>query len=287
MPVDHPASIPATGTRLGAVRLAVRDLDGAVGFYTRAMGLEPLPSDGRVARLGAGGRAIVELEASPDARPAPRAASGLFHLAVLVPDRPALATAVRRVSEAGWAFTGASDHLVSEALYLNDPEGNGIEIYRDRPRVEWPRTDGVLQMDTLALDIDAVMAELPAGLVDPRVPADTTLGHVHLKVDSLDAARRFHVGVIGFDVMVETYPGALFIAADGYHHHVGLNTWMSRMPAEPGALGLRHYEIVVPDEARRASIAARAADAGIAPDADGALADPAGNRVLIVAAGSA
>lgn len=284
MPADHPPPIPATGTRLGAVRLAVRDLDGAVGFYTRAIGLEPLPSDGPVTRLGSEGRAIVELEAAPNARPAPRAASGLFHLAVLVPDRATLASAVRRVSETGGRFTGASDHLVSEALYLNDPEGNGIEIYRDRPRAEWPRTDGVLQMDTLALDIDAVMAELPTGPADPHVPEGTTLGHVHLKVDSLDAARRFYVGVIGLDVMVESYPGALFVAADGYHHHLGLNTWMSRMPAEPGALGLRHYEIVVPDEARRGSIAARAADAGIAPDAGGALADPAGNRVLVAAA---
>lgn len=283
MPAEQQSSFPGPGTRLGAVRLAVRDIDRASGFYARAIGLEPMPSDGAVVRLGVDGRAIVELEAAPDSQPAARGASGLFHLAVLVPDRAALASAVRRVDEAGWGFTGASDHLVSEALYLNDPEGNGIEIYHDRAREEWPVADGVLQMDTLPLDIDAVMAELPGGPIEPRVPTATTLGHVHLKVDSLETARRFYVGVVGFDVMVETYPGALFVAAGGYHHHVGLNTWMSRRPAEPGTLGLRHVEIVVPDPARREAIATRAAATGIAPDADGALADPAGNRVVITA----
>jgi len=283
MSTEHRSPSPGTVTRLGAVRLAVRDIERSSGFYRRAIGLEPLPSDGPVVRLGAGGRAIVELEATPDAQPAARGASGLFHLAVLVPDRAALAGAVRRVGEAGWGFTGASDHLVSEALYLNDPEGNGIEIYRDRAREEWPVADGVLQMDTLPLDIDAVMAELPGGPGEPRVPATTALGHVHLKVDSLDTARRFYVGVIGFEVMVETYPGALFVAAGGYHHHVGLNTWMSTRPAETGALGLRHIEIVVPDPAQREAIATRAAAAGVAPDADGALADPAGNRVVVTA----
>jgi catechol 2,3-dioxygenase len=283
MSVNQPVPATAGATHLGAVRLAVRDLDRAVGFYTRAIGLERLPLDGPVTRLGAGARAVVELEEAPGARAPQRGASGLFHLAVLVPDRPALAGAMRRVSEAGWAFTGASDHLVSEAVYLNDPEGNGIEIYRDRPRGEWRWAGGALQLGTLPLDIDAVMAELPRGPVDPRLPAGTALGHVHLKVDSLDTARRFYVGVIGLDVVVETYPGALFVAADGYHHHVGLNTWMSRLPAERGALGLRHYEIVVPDAARGEAIATRAAAAGITPDPCGTLADPAGNRVLIAA----
>jgi catechol 2,3-dioxygenase len=281
MSAEHPQRPAATGIRLGAIRLAVRDLDRAVDFYTRAIGLRTLPADGAAdARLGLDGRVIVEFDSAPDARPAARTTSGLFHLAVLVPDRAALASAVRRVTEAGHGFTGASDHLVSEALYLNDPEGNGIEIYRDRPAEQWPRRDGALQMDTLPLDINAVMAELPAGAGDPRLPEGTRLGHVHLKVDSLDAARRFYAGVIGLDVMVDTYPGALFVAADGYHHHVGLNTWMSRAPAEPGTLGLRHYEIVVPDAARRASIAQRAETA--AGDG-GMLTDPAGNRVVIAA----
>src|SRR5262249_17342915 len=153
-----------------------------------------------------------------------------------------LARALERVARAGWAFTGASDHLVSEALYLRDPEGNGIEIYRDRPRDEWRRVDGDIEMATLPLDLAGLMAEAPE---DPEagMPAGPRRGHVHLQVADLVAAEAFSHGVLGFDVTVRSSPGALFLSAGGYHHHVGLNTWAGEgIPAPPpGARGLRSF----------------------------------------------
>src|SRR5262249_26665495 len=145
------------GTSIGAVRLTVADVDGMRDFYEKAIGLEALPaSDGEVVRLGAGARPLVELLPDPEAAPRPPRSSGLFHQAILVPGRAELARSLKRIADSGWRLTGASDHLVSEALYTHDPEDNGIEIYRDRPREEWPERDGQLQMDTLPLDLDGV-----------------------------------------------------------------------------------------------------------------------------------
>jgi len=220
-------SLPAD-IALGAVSLTVSDLDAVASFYERAVGLGAVErSEGRM-RLGVeAGRPLVELVEEPDAPPPPRWSSGLFHLALLVPSRAELARAVRRVTGAGGRFTGASDHLVSEALYLNDPEGNGIEIYRDRPREEWEHTGGEVRMSTLALDLDAVMAELPAGDGPDGMPPGTVMGHVHLSVADLAETESFYADVLGFDVTVRSYPGALFLSAGGYHHHVGANTWTS------------------------------------------------------------
>ncbi len=197
-----------------------------------------------------------------------------------MPSRRELARAVRRVVDSGWSFTGASDHLVSEALYLDDPEGNGIEIYRDRPRDEWARDGGELRMATLPLDLDAVMAELD----EERPTADgAVVGHVHLQVAEIPATEAFYAGGLGLDVTVRGYPGALFLSAGGYHHHIGANTWGSAGAAPPpaGARGLRRYTIVVPDEAELAKIGGR-----IGEVADGTIdvVDPAGNAVRVVAA---
>ena len=268
---------PHAGTAIGAVRLAVRDRARVADFYRNAIGLETLPGtdDGTVLRLGTGRRTLVELVSAPDAHPAPRNASGLYHLAVLVPDRAALAAAIARVSAANARFQGAADHLVSEAIYLADPEGNGIEIYRDRPRAEWRYRDQQLEMATLPLDLDGVMSDLPDGPVSAHVPGDTRIGPIHLRVDDLAAARRFHVGVLGLDATVDGLPGALFVSAQGYHHHIGLNTWTSRQPAPSGCLGLVDYELIVPDAATRRAIAERSG-------ADGSgLRDPAGNHPRI------
>ena len=185
-------------------------------------------------RLGPeGGPSLVELIGDPDA-PRLRPATGLFHLALLVPSRVELARALRRVMNGGWQFTGASDHLVSEALYLRDPEYNGIEIYRDRPREEWSIVDGQIQMATLPLDLQGI-----AGLADDAgdgMPAGTTMGHVHLQVAGLAPADSFYHRLLGMDVTVRSYPGALFMSAGGYHHHIGANTWESHGgPAPPPA----------------------------------------------------
>ena len=277
-------------TTLGPVTLTVADLERGRSFYERAIGLRPVEQTGDTVLLGSDEKTpLVELAGRPDAPPRPRGATGLFHLAVLVPSRRELARAVRRVVSAGWRFTGASDHLVSEAFYLDDPEGNGIEIYRDRPREEWPYADGALQMATEPVDFEGVMAELPSEETDGGAPAGTRIGHVHLQVSDLAAADRFYHGVLGFDVTVRGYPGALFVSAGGYHHHVGLNTWgTSGGPPPPrDARGLRRFEVVVPDgdELERAS--GRIADAGIEVEADErgvVVADPSRNTLLLTAA---
>ena len=202
-----------------------------------------------------------------------------------LPDRVELARALRRLTEAGGMLTGASDHLVSESLYLNDPEGNGIEIYRDRPRNEWQFVDGALQMASLPLDLDALMAEAP-DQVTP-MPEGTKMGHVHLQVAELVDVRRFYEQLIGLEVTVDTYPGALFAASGGYHHHIGLNVWQSEggSPPPPGSRGLRWFELTGPGTeveaiAKRldqASLTAELTDHGLIAT------DPSGNAILLKA----
>jgi catechol 2,3-dioxygenase len=273
-------------THVGKVRLRVADIDDLTTFYERVLGLRAVERDGGVARLGPdGGEPLIELVAAPGAPPAPGFSTGLFHLAVLVPDRPELARALRRVAGAGWRLTGASDHLVSEALYLQDPEGNGIEIYRDRPRDQWNSDNGELRMATLPLDLDAVLSE--ADEPGNGMPAGTTMGHVHLQVADIPAAEGFYNGALGLDVMVRSYPGALFLSAGGYHHHLGLNTWQSQgaPPPPEGALGLDRYELVLPSEAERDAAADRLADRGdpVRVEEGVLVADPSGNRLLLTA----
>lgn len=253
---------------LGPIRLTVADAAGVAAFYEHTIGLRRLADayDG-VVRLGAGGAALVELLEDASAQPRPRRSCGLFHLALLVPDRAALAQALRRVARAGGRLDGASDHLVSEALYLSDPEGNGIELYRDRPRAEWRREpNGELAMATLPLDLDDLLAAASADLDDGGMPAGTTLGHVHLQVSDLAVAEAFYAGALGFEVMVRSYPGALFVAAGGYHHHLGLNTWASAgaPPADPAARGLRNFVIHFGDAGERDRATNRLAEAGYA-----------------------
>ena len=277
------------GTSMGAVRLTAADRDRLRDFYRDAIGLSELESDGELVRLGANGKSIVELVGDPDAPPRPRGTSGLFHLAILVPSRADLARALQRVAEAGWRLSGASDHLVSEALYLSDPEGNGIELYRDRPREEWPVRDGQLQMDTLPLDLDGVLGELRREDANAPMPEGTRMGHVHLNVGDLAAAEAFYSGALGFDVTVRGYPGALFVSAGGYHHHLGLNTWAGEgaPPPPAGSRGIREFEIVLPSGESVAAEEDRLRQAGFEPahEEGGVLVtDPAGNRLVLRAA---
>jgi catechol 2,3-dioxygenase len=276
-------------TSIGKVRLRVADIDDLATFYERVIGLPAVERDGGVIRLGPeGGRPLIELVSAPGAPPAPSFSTGLFHLAILVPDRAELARSLQRAAGAGWRLTGASDHLVSEALYLQDPEGNGIEIYRDRPRDQWNHDGDELRMATLPLDLESVLAELEPGQQPANgMPAGTTIGHVHLQVADIPAAEDFYNGALGLEVMVRSYPGALFLAAGGYHHHVGLNTWQSQgaPPPPDGALGLDRYELVLPDASERDAAAERLGDSGDPVRLDeGVLAtDPSGNRVLLTA----
>lgn len=281
----------ASHLAVGPVSLTVADVAGARAFYERAIGLRTLAVDGGRATLGAaGGAPLVELVGDPDAPPRPPRTTGLYHLAILVPGRAELARALQRVIGAGWRFTGASDHLVSEALYLDDPEGNGIELYRDRPRQEWTyEPGGELRMATDPLDLDGLMRELP-GDADPGMPAGTTLGHVHLNVADLDATEAFYSGLLGLDVTVRSYPSARFLSRGGYHHHLGTNVWAGAgaPPPPPGSRGLRHFGFRLGGAGEPAAVRERLEGAGVEVrenGGDGLLAaDPSGNAVLLTAA---
>ena len=268
---------------VGAVHLRVSDLERSLAFYTEVLGLELRRRDGDTAWLGTGERTLVVLRALAGAAPRPRRSTGLYHFAVLVPDRIALGRALARLVAARWPLQGVADHGVSEALYLGDPDGLGIEIYRDRPRSDWPMRDGALQMVTDPLDAQALLDEAVAlGEIPARVEAETRMGHVHLQVRDLDEAERFWHGAVGFDVMQRWVPGALFVSSGGYHHHLGLNTWgvAGAPPTPETAPGLDYFELHVDGEATRE----RMESAGVALELNdgGWLArDPAGNGVRI------
>lgn len=235
--------------RIAKVRLDVADLGRSTDFYERVMGLETLSRDSGRALLGARGEAALELAALAHPVPAPRGSTGLFHVAWLHSSRPALAETVRRIVREGTRFDGASDHGVSEALYLSDPDGLGIEIYADRPRESWRRPPGGgIEMFTLPLDLDDLLASFPD---DPggRMPAGTGIGHVHLKVSDVAASERFYEG-LGFERQARL-PSAAFVAAGGYHHHLGLNTWQSAggSPVPEGSPGLRRIDFELGGEA--------------------------------------
>jgi catechol 2,3-dioxygenase len=279
----------APATTVGAVALTVSDLDRSRAFYENALGLRARElDDGRLALGVTDEPDLVTLRGDPAAPALNPRATGLFHLAVLTPSRRELAYALARLAGTRWPLRGASDHLVSEALYLNDPDGNGIEIYRDRERSEW-RTDesGQLAMATLPLDLQSLADELSgAPPVPDRLPAGTRMGHVHLQVADVAAAEDFYRGVLGFDVTVRGYPGALFVSAGGYHHHIGLNTWNSAgaAPPVPGAVGLSSFDVRLPDRVELERVLARVSAAGLAADpSDGAtvVRDPSGNAVVL------
>ncbi len=273
---------------MGPVRLIVSDVDRSRSFYERAIGLRSFErADGTVAFGPDDAHPLVELRGDSSAPALNHRATGLFHLAILVPTRQDLALALARLAQTRWPLDGASDHLVSEALYLSDPDGNGIEIYRDRPREEWSRTAEGLEMATLPLDLDDVLGELAqADGLQEYAPVGTTIGHVHLQVSDLADAERFYNGVLGFDVMVRGYPGALFVSAGGYHHHLGLNTWRSAgaPPPPPGSIGLRSFEVLLPTEEEVERVLGRVRSAGLEIEScgdDPAVRDPAGNTVTL------
>jgi catechol 2,3-dioxygenase len=242
---DRMALLPSDA-RIGEVSLAVSSLDRALAFYTEVLGFRLHGQSGAVATLAANaGDVLVRLEQSPGATPRPRRSSGLFHIAILVPDRAALGRSLRRLAAQDWPLTGASDHLVSEALYLDDPDGLGIEIYRDRPRDTWRFDGGEVAMATEPLDLNAVAGEPGAEQAWSGLEPGTRIGHVHLHVPDLQQAEALYCDDIGFTPTLRRYPGALFVAAGGYHHHLGLNVWagVGAPPPPVDAVGLRGFTI--------------------------------------------
>lgn len=283
----NPAARIEPRTTLGPVRLTVSDLVRSRAFYERAIGLGATERDDGTLALGVPDEpSLIELKGDSTAPSLDRRATGLYHVAILVPSRQDLAFALARLAEARWALDGASDHLVSEALYLSDPDGNGIEIYSDRPREEWPRAGDQLQMASRPLDLDGVLAELAgARELQRSAPPGTRIGHVHLQVADLAAAEDFYHGVLGFDVIAEL-PGALFVSTGGYHHHIGLNTWHSAGAGPPaaGSVGLRDFEVLLASEEELSPVLDRLEPAGTPVEAQNGgwlVHDPSGNGVLL------
>ncbi len=236
-------------TAFGTLTLAVKDLPRSLAFYRDLLGLEPLETSETRAVLGVDAP-ILRLETNPDALRQPAYSTGLYHLAILFPDRRSLAEAVARLVRSGYPLRGASDHNVSEAFYLDDPDGNGLELYRDRPRSEWRFQDGRIVMTTDPIDEAGVFGALtPNEPMPERAPEGTRLGHVHLRVDDLGKAAAFYGGVLGFDEMARL-PSALFMSAGGYHHHFGFNTWQSAGAPRPpeNAVGLRGFTLTLPQD---------------------------------------
>jgi catechol 2,3-dioxygenase len=267
---------------MGSVELSVGDLARSLRYYRDAIGLQVLDEvDGR-ASLGAGGNELLRLVEEPGAQPVHHS-SGLFHFALLVPSRADLARWLVHASRDGVRLTGASDHAVSEALYLRDPDHHGIEIYADRPRDTW-EGQVATTMTSIPLDLDDLVAELD----DPSEPfaglADgTTMGHVHLRVRDVAEAIAFYREELGFGLMAEIPRQAAFLSAGGYHHHLGANTWESagQGQAPPGHATLRHYTVVLPSEAARDELAGRLEVEET--DAGPLARDPSGNAVLLAA----
>ncbi|MCC7042234.1 MAG: VOC family protein [Acidobacteria bacterium] len=263
-------------THVGRVILQVADLDHSLGFYEDVVGFRVIDHtivDGRrVARLGLDRPTthLLELREKPGVRRVPpRGLIGLYHFAILLPERADLGRFIVHAANAGAPFA-AADHLFSEALYLTDPDGLQVEVYRDRPRHEWTFHHGGIVGDTLPLDFDPIVAAA-AGTAWTGLPAGTVIGHVHLYVRDLVQARAFYVSALGFAPTLTSFPGALFVAAGDYHHHVGLNTWAAGAPqATDDDARMLLWELVLPDPTHVAAAAARLRDAGHAVTADDA-----------------
>lgn len=231
--------------------LVVRDLPMVSSWYQQIMGLTPMEKTASGETLGVAGRPLLTLTTESNAAIAPRNAPGLFHTAFLVPDRTELGRWLAHIAHNNVPLQGASDHLVSEAIYLGDPEGNGIEVYRDRPREEWNYIDdGMVKMATLPLDLQAIYDAAPKDKWDGMADG-TAIGHIHLQVSDIPQANAFFRDVLGLDLMA-TYPGASFFASGKYHHHVGANIWNSRgAPKRQGNMtGLADYTVHFNDPAK-------------------------------------
>jgi catechol 2,3-dioxygenase len=250
MPLPRPGFRLPGATTVGRVRLQVADLQRSLDFYQRVLGLAILDRSATSASLTAedDGRVLIELHEKRGVSPAPRrGAYGLYHFAILLPDRAALGRFVTHLAALGLRF-GTADHWVSEAIYLTDPDGLGIEVYADRPRDEWQTRDDEVAMATEALDLDSLVTAAADRAWDVA-PAGTVVGHVHLHVGDLRAAEAFYHSALGFDKTVWSYPGALFLSAGGYHHHLGTNTWSPGPSARDDEARLLHWELRLPDAA--------------------------------------
>lgn len=282
-------------THISHVHLQVSSLERALAFYRDLLGFRQASQNGATAMLSATGKPPyhIVLTERPGVRPKPPRTTGLYHIAIRFPTRRALARAFRQLAAHDWPFQGAADHLVSEALYLADPDGNGLELYVDRPRDRWPQQNGQIAMATDPLDVKGLLAEA-AGDPTPwtGVHPETDIGHVHLQVSDLARAEAFYRDLLGLDVTQRGYPGALFLSAGGYHHHVGVNVWAGRgaPPPPPDAVGLLSFALQLPDEQAWRLLHRRLHESGVEAkelrDEEYAMGvliqDPAGNGVELL-----
>jgi catechol 2,3-dioxygenase len=277
----------AAATRMGPVELAVGDLERTLEYWQRAIGLRVLDRTAGSASLGTDSE-LVRFVEEPGAQP-DHGHTGLYHVALLVPHRASLARWLAHAGRDAIELTGLSDHAVSEAIYLRDPDHHGIEIYADRPRELW---EGRVfeQMTTMPLDVESLFSELGDPAAEPfeGLPEGTVMGHVHLRVADVDRTVEFYRDVLGMELMAQLGAAAAFLSAGGYHHHVGANAWESRgaSPAPLGSATLRLATIVLPDGAERDRVAGRVADTGQNPEArDGGVLvrDPSQNALLLTA----
>lgn len=270
---------------MGAVTLTVTDLARSLRFYQDRIGLHLIGREGSTAILGVGDAPLLRLDHLPGARAYPHT-TGLFHFALRVPSRLELARTLNHLIEADTPIDGASDHNVSEALYLHDPDHHGIEIYRDRPRADWYDAQGSFVLNTTPFDLNGVMAELKGNdQTWQGIHPETDMGHVHLRVADLTDARHFYVDILGFETML-AMDSALFISAGGYHHHLGMNTWAGvGAPAPPAnAARLISYEILFPTTGLGPTLD-RLRQAGIEPvqtEKGWLVHDPSQNGIILV-----
>jgi catechol 2,3-dioxygenase len=272
-------------TQVGVVGLVVADMGRSLDYYIRRLGLELLGREDSIARLGVGECELLWLQEQPGAKPSPRNHSGLYHFALLTPSRPALGQTLRHLIEMRTQVDGASDHGVSEALYLSDPDGHGIEIYRDRMREEWPVVQGKLGMTTDPLDAEGILAAGGDRLWQ-GMAAGTIMGHIHLHVAHLAEAERFYREALGLGLMQRFQGQAGFLSAGGYHHHVGINVWagIGAPPPPQDAARLLWVELLLPDAAALAALQANLEAQGVAsePHARGVMVrDPSQNALVL------
>lgn len=276
--------------RIGHVGIVITDLERSVKFYKDILGLEEISQNGGVADLGVGGRLLLRLTEVKQAIPIGLTA-GLYHFAILVPSRYHLALSLRRILEAQTPIDGFANHIVSESVYLPDPDGNLIEVYADRPKEEWHDAVGNLRITVEPLDLSGVMAELEGkSALWNGLDARTVMGHIHLFVSHLKPAENFYTAVLGFHHMADYRGSASFVAADGYHHHVGMNVWrgIGVPPAPARSVGLDYFTIVIPDRAHFVHLCGHIKDLSV--DAQIGLReivirDTDGNRIIIEAEG--
>ncbi len=273
-------------TTIGTVSLTVRDLNRSLAFYQDVIGFRLHRKVDHRAYLGTGASDLLELYEHANA-PHISGTTGLYHFAVLMPTRSDLAYALKRIIDTKTQVQGFADHLVSEAIYLSDPDGNGIEIYCDRPRQNWPRHNGELQMATDPLDLESLLSELRDQPEVQTAPSlNTMIGHIHLHVRDILEAETFYRDILGFDLVQRYGSSASFLSAGGYHHHIGVNTWAGRgaPPPPDGSVGLRWYQLRLPNREALARTIDHLSEAKVRLaeyDSDILLRDPSQNGILL------